>query len=304
MAAPRLADAGTLTFQMAVDLATRPAAHATANADRPLSGRPFPEHRLHPAMYAAEAAGTALLVFGGLSVVILINSPEGPVASLIPPPGLRRALAGFLFGSIGAAIAFSPIGRISGAHINPAMTLAFWLEDKLKWRDAIAYVLAQCAGAVVGAAGLLVWGRMGWSLDEGATLPGAGWGAGWAVAGEALCGFLLVALIFAMTAGKATRPYTPLVNPALFCLLVWLEAPISGASSNPARSFGPAVVTGTWQDHWVYWVGPCLGACLAVAAARLPPFAPHRPKEARLFHFGHPGGLSPSVEPGGEAGER
>jgi aquaporin Z len=244
-------------------------------------------------MYAAEAAGTALLVFGGLSVVILINSPEGPVAPLIPEAGLRRAIAGFLFGSIGAAIAFSPLGRISGAHINPAMTLAFWLEDKIKWRDALFYVLAQCAGAVVGAAALLVWGKMGWSLEEGATFPGAGWGAGWAVAGETLCGFLLVALIFVMAAGRATRPYTPLVNPVLFCLLVWLEAPVSGASANPARSFGPAVVAGAWQDHWVYWAGPCLGACLAVAAVRHPLLARQRPKEARLFHFGHPGGLSP-----------
>jgi len=283
-----------LTATMPGGAAALPAADRSEVRDHPLVGRPFPREALHPAMYAAELAGTAILVFAGLSVVILVNSPDGPIVPLIPSAGLRRAIAGFLFGSIGAAVAYSTLGRISGAHINPAMTLAFWLEDKLKWRDALCYVVAQCAGGVLGAAGLLVWGDMALGLQDGSTVPGEGWGAAWAVGGEALCGFLLVALIFAAMAHAATKPYTPLVNPVLFCILVWLEAPISGASANPARSFGPAVVSGVWQDHWVYWLGPCLGACLAVGFARLPLLEWLRPAEARLFHFGHPGGYGRS----------
>jgi aquaporin Z len=255
-------------------------------ADRPLIGRPSPSTRLHPTLYASELIGTALLVFVGLSIVILVNAPDGPLASVIPA-GARRALAGALFGATGAAIAYSAVGRISGAHINPAMTLAFYLEGKIGWRDALLYVVFQCAGAVLGAAGLLLWGAMGKSLDEGATMPGAPWGPAWAVAGETLCGFLLVYLIFACLARSRLRAYAPLINPPLFCILVWLEAPLSGASANPARSVGPAVLTSTWTDHWVYWVGPCLGAALAVALARLELFGPHRPAEARLCQFQH-----------------
>jgi aquaporin Z len=255
--------------------------------DRPLQGRPAAHRRYHPELYLSEMIGTAVLVFFGLSVVILVNAPEGPLAQAIPSAGWRRALAGFLFGSVGALVAYSPVGRISGAHINPAMTLAFWLEGKIHWRDALCYVAAQCAGAACGAAALAVWGGWGRSVGEGATVPGPAWGPVWATGGEVLCGFLLVVLLFAFAARRSTQPFTPLVNAPLFALLVWLEAPLSGASANPARSFGPALVTGTWQDHWVYWVGPLLGAALGVAFARLEPLGPHRPPEARTAHFGN-----------------
>jgi aquaporin Z len=265
-----------------------------AARDRPLRGRPHPHDRLHPAMYAAEALGTALLVFGGLSVVIALNAPGSPLVDLVPPPGLRRAIAGTLFGGVGALVAFSPIGRVSGAHINPAMTLAFWLEGKIRWRDALCYVAAQCLGAVAGAAALPLWGALGRELAWGATAPAAGVSAWWPVLGEALCAFLLVLLVFVMAAKPATQPFTPLVNPPLFGLLVWLEAPLSGASANPARSFGPAVVADAWSGHWIYWLGPCAGAALAVAALKLEVLGRHRPAEARLFHFGHPGGMARS----------
>lgn len=100
---------------------------ATVKVDRPLRGMPHPFDKLHPRMYAAEFAGTALLVFLGLSIVIAMWGHDAPFASLPISPGARRLITGFLFGSIGAAIAFSPIGRMSGAHINPAVTFAFWL---------------------------------------------------------------------------------------------------------------------------------------------------------------------------------
>ena len=257
--------------------------------DRPLSGMPHPFDKLHPRMYASELAGTALLVFLGLSIVIALWGSGAPLASLPIPTGARRLLNGFLFGSVGAAIAFSPIGRMSGAHINPAMTFAFWLEGKLRWRDASFYVLAQLVGAALGATALLAWGSVGASDEWGAALPDRSVPDWIPIAGETFCTFFLVLLIFVFAAHKVTQPFTPLVNPPLFAILTWLEAPLSGASANPARSFGPELVAWLWQGWWVYWIGPCLGAGLAVALLRFPLFRFLRPLEARLCHFGHHG---------------
>jgi aquaporin Z len=257
--------------------------------DRPLSGVPHPFDKLHPRMYASELVGTALLVFLGLSIVIALWGRGGPLASLPISADARRLLNGFLFGSVGAAIAFSPIGKMSGAHINPAVTFAFWLEGKLRWRDASFYVLAQLIGAGFGAVALLVWGSVGASDEWGASMPNGLVPEWLPMAGETVCTFLLVLLIFVFAAHKLTQPFTPLVNPPLFAILTWLEAPLSGASANPARSFGPELVSWLWQGWWVYWIGPCLGAGLAVAVLRFHLFRHHRPSEARVCHFGHRG---------------
>jgi aquaporin Z len=257
--------------------------------DRPLRGEPHPHDKLHPQMYAAELVGTALLIFVGLSIVIALWGHNAPLAALPIPADARRLLNGFLFGSVGAAIAFSPIGKMSGAHINPAMTFAFWLEGKMRWRDAGCYVTAQMVGAALGAVALLVWGAVGSSEAWGAAVPRSGVPGWLPVAGEAACTFLLVLLIFLFAAHKSTQPFTPLVNPPLFAVLTWLEAPLSGASANPARSFGPELVGWLWQGWWVYWTGPLFGAALAVVVLRFGLLGGHRPHEARLCHFGHHG---------------
>lgn len=258
--------------------------------DLPLSGKPHPYNKLHPAMYAAEALGTALLVVLGLSAVIAFWGTGAPLSHWPSSPGLRRFVNGLLFGSIGAAIAYSPLGRFSGAHINPAMTAAFFLANRLKWRDASCYVLAQVVGAAIGSACLLAWGRVGASDAWGASLPERGLPSVWPVLGEVVCTFMLVALVFFLASRPRSQPFTPLVNPPLFAVLSWLEAPLSGASANPARSFGPELVSGDWTGWWIYWVGPALGAALAVAAYRLRLLGRIHLHQARLFHFGHPGG--------------
>ena len=246
-------------------------------------------------MYLSEFAGTALLVFVGLSIVVALWGRNGLLYAVPLSPPHRRLLNGFLFGSVGAAIAYSPLGRISGAHINPAMTLAFWLENKIKWRDASAYIAAQILGATLGATLLLVWGAVGASARWGASMPGPDLPLWAAIAGETICTFLLVILIFLFAARPATQPFTPLVNPPLFAILVWLEGPVSGASANPARSFGPELIGWNWAGWWVYWLGPCLGVLLAILVTKLELHGSHRPHQARLFHFGHPGGLLPSA---------
>jgi aquaporin Z len=253
----------------------------------PLVGAPNPHRKLHPRLYLAEGIGTALLVALGLSIVILLFGASSPAEALLPSAALRRAAAGFLFGSVGGGIALSAIGRISGAHINPAVTLAFWIERKIAWRDAILYVVAQFVGAIAGAAPLLLWGAMGRSVNFGATLPERSLPLWAPLLGEAVCAFLLVMTIFVLAAHERTRRAVPFSMAPLFGLLVWLEAPLSGTSTNPARSLGPALVAGIWHGQWIYIVGPCLGAAAAAALLRFECFAAHRPREARLFHFRH-----------------
>jgi aquaporin Z len=253
--------------------------------DRPLQGAPHPSARLHPNLYLAEFIGTAILILVGVSVVILMFGQGSPGSRMIPDEGLRLFLTGGLFGSVGALVAISPIGRISGAHINPAVTLAFWLEGKLAWRDAGLYILAQFAGSAVGAVPLLAWGRMGQSVAFGATLPGVGVPVWAAMLGEAGVTFLLILAILTTAAHPNTQRFTPLVLPAVLSVLVWLEAPISGASANPARSFGPALVASVSMNPWIYIVGPSLGAILYVSLVRLEAVRLPRVTVARLFHF-------------------
>jgi aquaporin Z len=253
--------------------------------DHPLHGAPYPHDRLHPRLYLAEAAGTALLIAAGLSVVVICFGSGSPLARWLPSAPGRRALAGTFFGLVGTLITISPIGRVSGAHINPAVSVAFALEGKLSWRDTIGYVLAQLLGALCGALALLGWGSMGRSLHYGATAPGLGVPVWLALAGEIFATFALVLVLFITSAHEQTRRYTPWTIPPLFAWLVWWEAPLSGASTNPARSLGPALLSGQWQAFWIYVVGPLLGAALAVGLLRLEVLGHHRVPVARLFRF-------------------
>ena len=252
-------------------------------ADHPLRGTP--QRRWHPALYAAEFAGTLLLVAVGLSIVIALWAPNGPLANL--PLGIpaRRVVTGLLFGTTGALIALSPLGKLSGAHINPAMTLAFWLEGRIKACDALGYIVAQVLGGIAGATLLLAWGPVGADDSYGASLPNPHLPIWLPLGGEVICGFALVLLIFIMAAHKATRPFTPWINPPLFALLNLFESPASGASANPARSIGPALMAGTWHGQWIYIVGPCAGAALAVGLLNLHVLGRHHPEEARTAQF-------------------
>ena len=238
-------------------------------------------------LYGAEFLGTALLVGVGLSLVILAFGHGSPVVRLIPNEGWRRLGTGFLFGTTGALIALSPLGRESGAHINPVVTLAFWLMGKLRGRHALGYLLAQLGGALAGALPLLAWGTMGRSVAFGATLPGAAYGDGWALAGEAATTFALIVGLFFFLRHRRLRPFTPALFPFLYAIMVFLEAPISGTSTNPARSLGPAVVSGIWQGWWIYWLGPLLGTLAGVAAFRWTALRRLSVEVAKLYHFEH-----------------
>jgi len=233
-------------------------------------------------MLASELVGTALLVLIGLSLVILMFGAGSPIIRVVPSEGVRRLVTGFLFGSTGALIALSPIGRESGAHINPVVTLGFWLMGKLDARVAVGYVLAQLVGACVGALPLLAWGSMGRSVAFGATLPGEGFSMGIVLLGEALTTFALIAGLCIFLGFRKLRPFTPAMFPFLYAFMVWAESPISGTSTNPARSLGPAVVSGEWNGWWIYWVGPLIGTLVAIVAFS---FLAKRIAVAKVYYF-------------------
>ena len=233
-------------------------------------------------LFVSEMAGTAVLLLAGLSLVIFANGAGSPVAQWVPNVAVRRALIGFLFGALGASISLSPVGRVSGCHLNPAVTLGFWLMGRISSRVAIGYVVAQLAGATLGSLPLLAWGEMGRSVAFGAALPGPGYPLSTVLFGEALTTFGLISGLCVFLGIRELRPFTPVLSPCLYAIMVPLEAGISGTSTNPARSFGPALVSGQWQGWWIYWVGPALGtiAGLIVCSALA-----KRIEVAKVYHF-------------------
>jgi aquaporin Z len=231
--------------------------------------------------FLAELIGTALLVLVGLSLVIFMFGTGTPMARLVPNEALRRLITGFCFGTTGALIALSPVGKESGAHINPVVTLGFWLMGKLRPGIALGYVLAQLAGAVLGcsAAGL---GSMGRSVAFGATLPGPGYSLGAVFIWEAITTFTMITGLCLFLGFRRIRPFTPAMFPFLYAIMVCLEAPISGTGTNPARSFGPALISGNWEAWWIYWLGPMTGGLVAIVACS---FLAKRIEVAKVYHF-------------------
>lgn len=233
-------------------------------------------------LFLSELVGTALLVLVGLSIVIVVFGDGTPMARLLPDEGTRRLLTGFLFGATGASIALSPVGKVSGAHINPVVSLAFWLWGKLDLGTALGYVAAQLAGACMGSLPLLAWGATGESVAFGATLPGDGRSMMEVVLGEAIATFAMLTLLIVFLAFRESRRFTPALFPPLYAVMVYLEAPISGTSTNPARSLGPALVSGQWHGWWAFWVGPLLGLVFAAIACH---WLARRIEVAKLYYF-------------------
>ena len=130
------------------------------------------------------------------------------------------------------------------------ITLGFWLMRKLDARAASGYVIAQMLGAALGALPLLVWDSMGRSVAFGATIPGKEYSTAVVVIGEAVTTFGLIATLCICLGFRQLRGYTPFVIPFLYAVMVPLEAHISGTSTNPARSFGPALISGRWDRWW------------------------------------------------------
>ena len=198
----------------------------------------------------AEFIGTFGLVFAGAGAIMVDFTSGGEVTNL----GI-----GLVFGLIVAAMIYA-IGHISGAHINPAVTLGFALARHFPWKWVPHYWTSQLAGAA--AACLVLRCLFGDVADMGATLPsGSVWDS---LLFEGILTFFLMFVIMAVaTDTRALGSSAAIAIGATVALEATFGGPVSGASMNPARSFGPALVGWTWMDHWAYWVGPIAGAALA-----------------------------------------
>jgi aquaporin Z len=237
-----------------------------------------------PREYAAEFFGTALLMLIGLSGVCLILSTHSPLFSPLSDDRVRRLLVGVVFGTTLALIIYSPLGRRSGGHMNPAVTLAFWRLGKMRAADAGLYVAAQLGGALAGTAVVaLIWRGWADSVHLGATVPrDTSTGSALLALGlEFVMVFLLATLVLNFVDRPSLMPYTGVCVGLLIVILVFFVAPLSGTSLNPVRTLGPAVVGSRYLAVWLYLLAPPLGALMAALV-----FARRHAKVAcgKLFH--------------------
>jgi aquaporin Z len=218
--------------------------------------------------YAIEGAGLGTFMLVACALGVLLSHPASPVVQALPDALARRTLMGLTMGLTAVALIYSPWGRRSGAHFNPATTLTFWRLGKLDTRDAVAYAITQVLG---GLGGVLVAARaLGGPLAHPdvryvATVPGAG-GAPVAFAAEVVIAFVLMSVVLRVSNDAALAPFTGLAAGALVALFITLEAPLSGMSLNPARSLASAMPAGVWNAFWIYVVAAPLGM---VAAAEV-----------------------------------
>jgi MIP family channel proteins len=199
--------------------------------------------------YVAEGIGTCGLVFAGCGAIMVDTLSGGQVT---------HVGVGLVFGLVITVMIYT-FGHLSGAHFNPAVTLAFVLARHFPLRRLIGYWIAQLVGATL-AAGCLRF-LLGNAAHLGATIP-AGSGGAWQSFGlETLLTFFLMVVVMAMaTDTRAVGQAAALAIGATVGLEALFAGPICGASMNPARSLGPALVGWTWTAQWVYILGPLLGA--------------------------------------------
>jgi aquaporin TIP len=210
----------------------------------------------------AEFVATAVFVFLGAGTVVVTGTLSG--GELTPARLVAIALS---FG-LAISLLFAATARISGGHINPAVTVAALVARKIYLLPALSYIVAQFAGATAGSLlVMLVVPGDGGSLGGTVLAPAVGAGSGLLL--ETILTFILVFVIFATAFNP--RSSSAIAPVAIGITLVadhLLGVPLTGASMNPARSFGPALVAGQWADHWVYWVGPFLGGILAAVVCQ------------------------------------
>jgi len=217
---------------------------------------------VNPRAWLAEAIATyGLVFFGPLSVILAISAF-----------GEELTTQSVLFISLGHGGAIGlmvyAFGHVSGAHINPAVTIPMIITKKIGLKDGIAYIIFQLIGAVAAAATLKAilpvlgeavhFGTQGGPSD----LLDKSIGSGFAV--EAVLTFFLVTVIFMTAVHKKASPGLARFSIGGMIFLIHLVGvPLTGASVNPARTFGPALISGFWEFHWLYWAAPILGGIIA-----------------------------------------
>lgn len=229
---------------------------AEGHRDTPVWARHFADPSRELRRLFSELFGTFLLVLAGAGAPVVDAFSHGAIGrgAAVTAPGLM-VMAVILF-----------MGTISGAHLNPAVTVAFAARGDFPWRRVPAYILVQLVGAVLAVLFLdAIFGEVG---RLGATVPGAGIDEWQAMLVELVLTVGLVSTILGTASGAQNVGPLSAVAVAGYIVLAGLwSSPVTGASMNPARSLGPDIVLGDLSGYWVYAAGPLLGALVAVAIA-------------------------------------
>lgn len=217
---------------------------------------------VNPRAWLAEAIGTyALVFFGPLSIIIAIamfGLSMGPEALLI---------ISFSHGAVIGLMVYV-FGHVSGTHINPAVTIAMMATRRINVKDGGAYIAFQLIGAVAASATLAaIMPTFGAQVNYGvqggpSEFLESSISAGFAI--EAILTFFLITTIFMVAVHKKASPgFAGIAIGGMIFLIHLVGVPLTGASVNPARTFGPALVSGYWDYHWMYWAAPIIGALIA-----------------------------------------
>jgi aquaporin Z len=224
----------------------------------------------HAPEYASEAFGLGLFMVSACGFGALLYHPASPVVAMVPSMLVRGLMMGLAMGLTNVVNVYSPWGRRSGAHLNPAFTLAFYRLGKVAEGDVAGYITAQFIGGLAGTglAALLFHRWIGDpSVNYVATVPGP-WGTSVAFAAELVISFLLMLVVLVVLSRPRLAGYTGFFAGGLVALYIAFEAPVSGMSMNPARTVGSAAFANVWTGLWVYFAAPPLGMLLAVEVAR------------------------------------
>jgi aquaporin Z len=252
--------------------------------------------REHWPEYLIEGWALGMFMISAGVFSTLLGYPHSPLLNVLQGEGVRRALIGFAMGLTAIALIYSPWGKRSGAHMNPAVTLTFLRLGKIARWDAVFYIAAQFLGATLGVLLTAAVLRDAFTVAPVryvATLPGTLGPAGAFVA-EFTISALLMTVILRVSNTPPLARFTGVCAGALVALYITFEAPLSGMSMNPARSFASAAPAGLWRDLWLYFMAPVLGMQAAaawhvfqqgarsVACAKL-----LHPPEQRCIHCGY-----------------
>jgi len=241
--------------------------------------------RLHWPEYLMEAGESGLYLFSACAVATLVWHPASPLQRYLPSDAARRILMGLAMGATIIVIVISPWGKQSGGHFNPAVTFTFYRLRKMAPMDAVFYCAAQFLGAVAGVAlaALVLHGAPAHkAVRYAATMPGI-YGETIAFVAELAISFILMSAILFTANQKFLSYYTHYFAAILVAAYIAFESPLSGMSTNPARTFGPALYSSYWHALWIYFIAPPLGM-LAAAEVFLLARGGEGPYCAKLHH--------------------
>ena len=217
--------------------------------------------KCHWRLYVFEGIELAIFMISACFATVYLFDPSYPALHLIPSAAMRRLLMGIAMGATAVLIIHSPMGKRSGAHFNPAISLSYLRLGKIARWDAMFYVVFQFIGGVVGVAvSALVLGSSlaAPTTDYAVTIPGR-YGTAAAFFAELFMSTLLMGVVLWFTNRPSLANYTGYMVGILISLYVLFFAPVSGFSINPARTTGSAVFANVWTACWLYFTAPLLG---------------------------------------------